>query len=507
MTCACLGLFPTENICPEAARVAGPACLSVCAQEEGNDAEPAADTPPDEAKPAPPPAPVVLKKRPFQPELRLPGVLQPAQTWEIKLNLKEYSGELIIKEVVDSGKTVKKDDLLLAIELEGIEKTMRDAEYKVAHAKTDLDQLKKRITINEAAGRHELEKARQRARNAEEDHKNYETLDWPMDKEQSELNIRHSEAYLKDEMTELEQLEEMYKESELAGKTKEIVLERARRSVELGKQQLALSKRQQDFHFNKRHPRRLGDLERDAKWSARDLAFLEESCATEAEDIRQSLAGQELEVTKAEEAMMNLRKDKEAMTIRAPMSGVVVHGDLVARLAEGQPAGLPRHQWCSLGDRLQNETVVMTCYEEGRYSLRAAIPEAFWRLTKSGAKAKIRVSAVPGKTFDGQLAEIAYLPDGSDNTGKTFAARLELAESDEFLTPGMTCAIEFLLAEVPDAIVIPANCLIEREERTFCKIAIGEQQEEREIFIGGRTGDEVWVVSGLAEGDSVLPKE
>lgn len=479
---------------------------SLYAQEEG-EPEAAETAVPDATSPVAAPAPLVLEKRTFKPELRLPGVLQPVQAHKIKLNLQEYSGELIIKEIVSSGKAVNKGDLVLSIELEGIEKVIRDTDFKLTNTRRDLEQLRKEVTSQTLADEHELEKARQRVQDAKENLENYETIEWPLTKERSELDIKYSEARLKDEITELEQLEEMYKESELASKTKEIVLERARRSVDLAKQQLALSKREQDFNFNKEHPRRLGELSREARWSARDLEFQEEACTNRMQDLRQSLEEQEFKLTKIEESMANLRRDKEALTLHAPLSGVIVHGDLLARIAEGHPPAPPHHQCYSPGDRLQNETVVLTCYEEGRYYVRTAIPESAWRLAKVGMRAEVRVSAFPGKVFDGRLVEIAYLPDDANDTGKLFTARVELAEGDSLLRPGMTCTVEFQLAEVPDAIVIPANCLIEREGRTFCRVVVGEKHEEREIFVGGRKGDEVWVVAGLEEGDRVLPKE
>ncbi|MDQ7778549.1 MAG: HlyD family efflux transporter periplasmic adaptor subunit [Planctomycetota bacterium] len=465
-------------------------------------------TPPTEQpQPTPGPNQFLVARRPFRPELAQKGMLCPVNVRGIRLSMKEYGGYLTIQQTVPSGTRVEADGVLFTIDDKTIDKNLRDALYRADSTKKDLEQSRIRLETDQAGSNKDIEQARRRKTYAAEDLENYKTIEWPLAKDRSENGIRWQEASLADAQTELDQLEEMYKASELSGKTKEIVLERARRDIELRKNELGFARRSSAFDEEKERPRYLANYETELNAATIDLQLLETRTAMSIDDLKQTIAWQEMEVVKAEESLANLTADRAAMTAKSPIAGSVVHGDLVARIAAGWPGSPAPHECFAAGMNVQDEQVVLTVYTNEKYRVRLVVAEESWRLVRKGMEVKVRLTAIPGKQFHGRVVELADMPDCTDNNRHAFSAIVELEETDMLFRPGLEACAEYALDEVPDALVVPAHLVSDKGGRNFCLVVVDGANKEREIFVGGRRGDEIWIAGGLEEGDILVPKQ
>jgi len=73
------------------------------------------------------------------------------------------------------------------------------------------------------------------------------------------------------------------------------------------------------------------------------------------------------------------------------------------------------------------------------------------------------------------------------------------------LKPGMTCDVEIILAELPDALSVPIAAVFSDNESTYCyRLGPDGKAKRTAIKIGLTSETRAQVLSGLAEGDKVL---
>src|SRR5207253_10024196 len=81
------------------------------------------------------------------------------------------------------------------------------------------------------------------------------------------LDVQGREQGVENQREELSQLEKMYKGTQLATDTKEIVVERARRALEMAEQWLAIARQDQSVPTDHAHHNRERDLRDEARWA------------------------------------------------------------------------------------------------------------------------------------------------------------------------------------------------------------------------------------------------
>ena len=137
--------------------------------------------------------------------------------------------------------------------------------------------------------------------------------------------------------------------------------------------------------------------------------------------------------------------------------------------------------------------------------VNAEVPERAAGDVRPGNAVEARTVALPGSLFKGRVN--AILPEVNATT-RTLKARIELANPDGRLVPGMFATIDFAPARRKDAVLVSSEAVIRTGKRTVVIVAQGagrfapidvetgvESNGQTEIANGVRAGDTV-VVSG-----------
>jgi membrane fusion protein, copper/silver efflux system len=123
------------------------------------------------------------------------------------------------------------------------------------------------------------------------------------------------------------------------------------------------------------------------------------------------------------------------------------------------------------------------------------------RLTR-GQKAKVTLDAFPGRHFD---ARITYIYPVLNAATRTSTVRLELANSERLLQPGMFAQVEIFTAGETPRLTVPTSALIDDGQRRTVLVALGEGRFKPQVVETGRRGREhVEILSGLAGGEQVV---
>ena len=172
------------------------------------------------------------------------------------------------------------------------------------------------------------------------------------------------------------------------------------------------------------------------------------------------------------------------LVLRSPVSGVVLERTLTL----GQTAD-PSQPLFRVADL---STLWLTVQAFERDAVRLA----------KGVSARITFAAIPGRTFDGN---VALLGQSVDPDSRTVAVRIDLPNPDGTLRPGMSATAWLPVGEQGTRLTVPAAALqrvrdrwvvfIPKDDRTF---------EIRPVGRGRDMASEVEVLSGLRAGDPIV---
>ncbi|HEV8176608.1 MAG TPA: efflux RND transporter periplasmic adaptor subunit [Gemmatimonadales bacterium] len=123
------------------------------------------------------------------------------------------------------------------------------------------------------------------------------------------------------------------------------------------------------------------------------------------------------------------------------------------------------------------------------------------RLLRTGAPVKLTVDALPGRTYSGR---VTFINPSVDTTTRTLTARVEVANRDGSLRPGM-----FVMARLGGAsaqgLTVPLTAVLPTGTQQLVFVNRGDGQfVPREVQTGVRSDSLVEIVSGLKPGDEVV---
>ncbi len=118
-----------------------------------------------------------------------------------------------------------------------------------------------------------------------------------------------------------------------------------------------------------------------------------------------------------------------------------------------------------------------------------------------GAPAIVTVGAYPGQRFDGK---VTYIGNILDKDTRTAVARVEVANPDGRLKPGLFANVEIDKTRRQPALRLPENALVLLQGQMTAFVAHDGGFEPRPVEIGERSGGMVVVRSGLEAGDEVV---
>lgn len=456
----------------------------------------------DKPPAAPKPATHTVKKGPLKIEVTLSGAFEPQKMSEIALELKAWS-TLSVVTAVEHGTQVKRGDLLVALDREKIDRAIADLRREHKTSDLALKLAERQLATLEKTTPMDLEANRRAQKMAREDLDYYFKVSRPLTLKSEEFYLKSAQQSFEYQEEELRQLEKMYEADDLTEETEEIILKRARNALEQARFSLEQSKILHDRTVNVTIPRRDVSVREAAKRI--DLLSDEAKVAIPLTLKQQRLALEKLKLERArsEERLEKLLADRDAMTVKAPVAGVVYYGRLVHGRLSGigsSPTSLRR------GATLSPKQVFMTIIKPRPMFIRTTVPEKELHNVRAGIKGTAVPTGYPEMKLTAIVERVAAIPTGSGS----FDTRITVALDDEAepLMPGMTCKVTLVAYEKKAAVTVPPKCVVtdEVDKEKHYVYLLGEKAKpkKRYVTVGKRTAEKVEILKGLSEGDQVL---
>ncbi len=211
-----------------------------------------------------------------------------------------------------------------------------------------------------------------------------------------------------------------------------------------------------------------------------------------------------VDVEKAEAEFQRASERLEKAIIRAPANGMVLYN----KVWKGGNQGLVQ-----VGDQVGPWQPILQIPDLSALELLTLIDEIDIAKVSTGMRADIHIDAFPDLEIHGTVARISNMArdnaqldmdaGGASSGRKVFEVIVALDAKPDELRPGMTAAVDIVIADLADVVTVPIESVFRDETGAFVYLAGLTGPSKRVVTAGQANQHSMVIEKGLAEGDEV----
>lgn len=448
-------------------------------------------------------ATVVQKDLPI--DIELSGVFQAENKDEIRMEPKEYRGDLIVTEIASEGAAVKKGDLLMEFDKDSLSRALDDARNEVADAEIELQKAEAdrgSLALEQTASLSQLQQEltfAQQDLGAAKEKVSIELFKKNRQIDQAKENIADAEV-------DFEQLTQLYKERELHTATENILIDREKRRIQDLKLSLEVSQKELDVYkkFEQQRDVEKNQLEATKKQSEIDQAKIKHGADLAEKEAAVAKAKRKLD--KAQKKVADLEADQTTLKVTSPRDGIVFYGSTGSEMPAGVIFMSDRNNEMRVGGRVRTHEILMTVASMEKLSITMRVLENDIQHMKDDLPITIVPDAFPALKIDGKLTKVDQVASrqGFLSEVREFTVKGSYDVVHAELRAGMNCRVTVHADSVPDAIQVPVVAVFQDDGAHCCYVTKSGKTEKRKVAIGVTNGSFVQITEGLKPDEMVL---
>jgi HlyD family secretion protein len=409
----------------------------------------------------------------------------------------EIEGSTTILSLIEEGTSVEEGDLLCELDVSDLIDRKFSREISVRNAEAEYVKAKQAWEIQKSQNESDIAAAEQSLTFAREDLRKFvegerESL---LAKGEEAITLATEEfARAEDKLRWSNELEAKgfltsteQEADRLAKNRAEIMLEQAKRDFGLLR----------DFQV----PRDKAELEADLAEAKRELERVKLQATARLVDYEAAMntgkAKLDLESDELDDLLGQINKAK----IFAPRAGMVVYAK--------EPGGrYGREDPIAEGTQVRERQALITIPSALGMIAEVSLHESVLKQVAAGQTCIVRVDAVPGQEFEGQVSFVALLPDQNswfaNPNQRLYRTEVSIGNGSQEMRPGMSCSIEILVDDIDDATYAPVQSIFRHGGGNVAFVSDAGAYDTREVEVGRYNDRWVQIVSGLTEGEVVL---
>ena len=304
----------------------------------------------------------------------------------------------------------------------------------------------------------------------------------------AELDTANAVEDLENELDELETTEASY-EQLLDDHINNIKnLENAVRSAQIGHDQAVLQR--ENLEFNSALEQQQGDLNVE---KAR-ISLNEANRKLEAQKVINEMTRRQAfkNLERQREDVADTRAELEALTIRAPIDGMVIHAE--------QGRWMQRTK-VREGDSVRRGQTIIELPDLSELLVEIRINELDAEMIEVGQPVWVRLEAYPRLQLSGRIIDISTLAQEFQGNVKVFPAVVRLDEADPRARPGMTASADIVVERLEDVVQVSLAAVGVMDGRTYVRLHNSHQPVE--VSLGLWNDSMAQVLDGLDVGEEV----
>jgi RND family efflux transporter MFP subunit len=203
--------------------------------------------------------------------------------------------------------------------------------------------------------------------------------------------------------------------------------------------------------------------------------------------LEKAVAAQRSSVAQAEANVGHINEVQGYRVVKAPFAGVITlrNVDVGALVSTGN-------------------TLLFRIAQTGTLRTYVNVPQTDASSIRLGQAAKLKVSNLPGREFAGTVSRTA---NALDPTSRTLLVEIQVPNADGALLPGMYAQVQLSDDRTSAPIVVPGDALQVAADGTRIAVVRPDDTVHFQLIEVGRDyGDKLEVLSGLHEGDTIIPR-
>ncbi|MCU1257924.1 MAG: efflux transporter, family, subunit [Bryobacterales bacterium] len=211
-----------------------------------------------------------------------------------------------------------------------------------------------------------------------------------------------------------------------------------------------------------------------------------QSRASSLQSLEQAIAAQKGNVAAAEANVARLERMKSYLLVKAPFDGAITlrNVDVGALVTAGN-------------------TLLFRIAQTANLRTYVNVPQTHANSVRPGQTAVLTVSNLPGRRFPGKVARTAT---ALDPTSRTLLIEIQVPNPEGVLFPGMYAQVDLGSARANPPLLVPSDALVVGSNgATVAVVRQDHTVHLQKIKVGRDYGDRMEVVSGLQEGDAIIP--
>jgi hypothetical protein len=204
----------------------------------------------------------------------------------------------------------------------------------------------------------------------------------------------------------------------------------------------------------------------------------------------------EIQRDRAYAAMEHAQRNITAMTMRASHDGMIV---LKSVWKMGQMGEVQE------GEEVRPGLPILDVIDPARMRVRARVNQADAPLIRTGQRAVVELDAYPGRRFTARAESItpAAVTSVLSPRIRWVTASLVIDQADPLLLPDLTAAVDVVLEQQENAIVVPRESIINDGKAAVVHVMSGSAWTPAPVTLGAVGDTDAVITAGLQEGAMV----
>lgn len=400
-------------------------------------------------------------------------------------------GESQILFLIEEGSAVSKGQLVAELDASALIDRKIGQEIATEGAKATSINAEQGYRIQESQNTSDVARANQNLEFAKTDLIKYVEGDWPQQLQEADETIEIAKEELAQAKDRLEWSEKLYEKGFLTRTELESdELQYSRSTIRLEQ-----NKRSKGLLIKYDNPKELAVLNADVTEAIRELERVKLQAEARLVEKQSSMRSAKSKADFEIERLAKLERQISNAKIYAPEGGMVVYSQ-----SEGRRGS---ENIIEEGARVYERQELMTIPRTGGMLAEVSLHESVIKKVTAGQKCRIFVDAIPGVTLYGEVEFVALLPDKnswwSNPNQRLFRTRVSIFNENVDMRPGMSCAVEIIVAELADTIYMPLQAAFTQGNKTICFV----DGQAVEVEIGQSNEKWIEVISGVDPGTVV----
>lgn len=437
---------------------------------------------------------VPVRRGPLRISVLENGNLKAAKSIEL---VNELEGSSTILFLIPEGTRVEPGRLLCELDTTELRERFVTQQIAVQSAEAQAVKARQLLEIQKSQNQSDIAAAERKLEFAQKDKVKYVEGDWPQQEQAAKDEILLAEE-------ELKRAEETLRWSatlEERGFLTRTELDADKLAKQRAEVKLSQSQRKLELLIEFDRPRELQRLQADIDEFVREKTRVELQASARLVDLESDLAAAESKLKLESEKLAKYSDQLAKAKILAPVAGMVVYAkEDGGRWGRGDPI--------AEGTQVRERQRLITIPSSDNMLVEASIHESVLEQVREGQDVIVRVDALPDRSFRGRVRYKALLPDQNqwwaNPNLRVYRTDVDVLDTDVGMRPGMSCSIEVVVADIPEATYIPVQAVFLDGGKPVALVEAGREVAIRPLELGRYNSTWVEILSGLEPGQEVL---